>query len=219
MYSKTKLFFAALLVLSGLSGLFGQDDAILVDKVAAVVNEEIITLTDIDKAIRFYPIFREKQETEDQFYSSVLEDLINYKVVCQEYANQFTLKEEDFVEVQTDAIEKVGSLDEFMRLLKSFDMDWRDFKTFVREKVVYEKVLEKHLQVKTSISFREVEAFYKTTYLPNQERMGLQPRSLIEMSSQIKDHLRKIRTHEKLADWLKETRSAYQVSNKLLKDD
>lgn len=195
--------------------LFSQDGASVVDRIAAVVNDQIITLTDIDKAIRFYPVFRQKQQSEDRFYAAVLEDLINYKVLYLEYKDQFTLNEGDFVEVQTAAIEKTGSLDVFRRALKAFDMQWRDFKTFVREKVVYEKALDKQLQEKTSISFREVEDFYNTQYLPAQERLGLTPRSLIEMTSQIKDHLHKIRTRDTLADWLKDIRSSYQVSNKL----
>lgn len=195
--------------------LFARQSASVVDRIAAVVNDEIITLTDIDKAIRFYPVFRQKHQSEDRFYAAVLEDLINYKVLYLEYRTEFTLKEDDFVEVQTAAIEKTGSLDEFRLELRAFDMEWKDFKTFVREKVVYEKALDKQLQEKTSISFREVEKFYNTQYVPAQERLGLTPRSLIEMTSQIKDHLHKIRTRETLADWLKEIKSSYQISNKL----
>jgi len=84
---------------------------ILIDKIAAVVNDEIITMMDIDKAIRFYPAFRKTQESEETFYARVLEDLINYKVVYLEYKDQYTLKEEDYNEVQTAVIEKLGSLE------------------------------------------------------------------------------------------------------------
>jgi hypothetical protein len=58
-----------------------QSGYILIDKIAAVVNDEIITLTDIDKAIQFFPGFRKTLEREEEFYLRVLEDLINYKVV------------------------------------------------------------------------------------------------------------------------------------------
>jgi peptidyl-prolyl cis-trans isomerase SurA len=215
-----KLIIIVALLLSCIAqspALLSQSDSILLDKIAAVVNEEIITLIDIDKAIQFYPILRKKGESDNQFYTNVLEDLINHKIIYLEHRNDFQLKEEDYVQVQSEAIEKMGSLDEFMRLLKSFDMEWLDFKDFVREKVVFEKILAQQLQVNISVNFNEIESFYQQEYLPLQQQMGLTPRSLIDMSSQIENHLRKIRTREELAGWLKEIRTSYQIKNKMNK--
>jgi hypothetical protein len=191
---------------------------ILIDKIVAVVNDEIITMIDIDKAIQFYPAFRKARESEETFYIRVLEDLINYKVVYLEYHKQFTLKEEDYLEVQTAVIEKLGSLEKLMAVLNSFDMEWMDFKEFIKEKVIYEKVLEEQLQVKITIDFKEIENFYYKEYRPLQEELELQPLSLFEMAPQIENHLRKVQTREKLSDWLKEIRSSYKIENKLLEE-
>jgi hypothetical protein len=192
--------------------------SILIDKIAAVVNDEIITFTDIDKAIQFFPGFRKAQETEEQFYLRVLEDLINYKVVYLEYKSQFTLEDEDYNDVQTAVIEKLGSLDKLMVLLKGYDMQWQDFKDFIKEKVVYEKVLQQQLRVNIIVDFKEIENFYQKQYLPLQKELELEPKSLIEMAPQIENHLRKEHTQEKLAGWLKEIRSSYKIENKLLKE-
>lgn len=191
---------------------------ILIDKIVAVVDDEIITMVDIDKAIQFYPTFRKARESEETFYLQVLEDLINYKVVYLEYRKQFTLKEEDYLEVQSAVIEKLGSLDKLMALLNSFDMEWMDFKEFIKEKVIYEKVLKEQLQVKITIDFKEIENFYYKEYRPLQEELELRPLSLFEMAPQIENHLRKVQTREKLSDWLKEIRSSYKTENKLLKE-
>jgi hypothetical protein len=191
---------------------------ILIDRIVAVVNEEIITMIDIDKAVQFYPAFRKTRESEEIFHIRVLEDLINYKVVYLEYYKEFTLQEEDYNEVQTAVIEKLGSLDELMTLLNSFDMEWADFKDFIKEKVIYERVLKEQLQVKITIDFKEIENFYNKEYRPLQEELELQPLSLFEMAPQIENHLRKVHTQEKLADWLKEIRSSYKIENKLLKE-
>jgi hypothetical protein len=194
------------------------ENVILIDRIAAVVNDEIITLTDIDKAIRFYPGFRKKQESEKQFYLRVLEELINHKVVYLEYRNELELHEEDYDPVQTPVIDKLGSLENLMLLLDTFDMDWPDFKEFIKEKVVYEKVINERLQVTISINFKEIEKFYHNEYLPAQEQMDLKPRSLIEMTAQIESHLKKVRIQQKLAEWLKEIRSSYKIENKLSKE-
>lgn len=191
---------------------------ILIDKIVAVVNDEIITMIDIDKAIRFYPAFRKARESEETFYLQVLEDLINYKVVYLEFHKEFTLKEEDYNVVQTAVIEKLGSLDKLMEILDSFDMEWVDFKEFIKEKVVYERVLKEQLQVNITIDFKEIENFYYKEYRPLQEELELRPLSLFEMAPQIENHLRKVQTREKLSDWLKEIRSSYKIENKLLKE-
>jgi peptidyl-prolyl cis-trans isomerase SurA len=193
-------------------------DTILIDRIAAVVDDEIITLTDIDKAVQICPGFKRQQESEDEFYARVLQDLINYKVVYLEYRNDFELQEEDYAEVQTAVIEKFGSLDKLMSRLHTFDMDWSDFKAYIREKVVYEKVLQKRLQVKITINFKEIETFYYNEYLPQQERVDLKPLSLIEMFPRIENHLRKVRTQQNLAQWLAEIRSSYKIENKLIKE-
>jgi hypothetical protein len=192
--------------------------SLLIDKIIAVVNEKIITMTDIDKAIQFYPAFRKPQETEETFYLRVLEDLINYKVIYLEYQEKFTLKEEDYDEVQTAVIEKLGSLDKLMAFLDSYHMEWVDFKEFIKEKVVYERVLKEQLQVKITIDFKAIENFYHKEYRPLQEELELKPLSLFEMAPQIENHLRKEQTREKLAGWLKEIRSSYKIDNKLLKE-
>ena len=148
----------------------------------------------------------------------MIEDLINYKVVYLEYQHEFTLKEEDYNEVQTAVIEKLGSLDELMALLDTFDMEWVDFKDFIKEKVIYERVLKEQLQVKITIDFKKIQDFYNKEYRPLQEELELQPLSLFEMAPQIENHLKKVHTQERLADWLKEIRSSYKIENKLLKE-
>jgi hypothetical protein len=196
--------------------LFLQPDVILIDKIAAVVNEEIITQSDIDKSIQFYPILRKKDVHAQDFYISVLQDLINYKVVYLEYRDEYTLQPEDYTEVQTAIINKLGSYNKLMRLLQQFDMQWEDFKDFIKEKVFYEKVLKKIFQIKVTIDFKEIETFYNEQYLPSQENLQLKPKTLIEMAPLIETQLRKDRTDEALAGWLKEIAASYKIENKLL---
>ena len=196
-----------------------QAEVIAVDRIAAVVNDEIITRSDIDKAIRFYPVFRKKDEPDRAFYISVLQDLINYKIICLEYRDEVTLEDEDYTEVETSIIKKVGSYDQLMRLLRRYDMQWQDFKAFTREKVVYEKVLKQKIQLKMTINFQEIERFYHEQYLPQQQSLGLKPRTLIEMAPLIETKLRKDHIEQELAEWMKEIAAAYKIENKLLKEE
>ena len=48
-----------------------QTNTILIDKVSAIVDKEIIIFTDIEKSILVYPTFRKEKESERSFYKRV----------------------------------------------------------------------------------------------------------------------------------------------------
>lgn len=208
MFSKILIYLLVLL----------QPSTIIIDKIAAVVNNEIITMTDIDKSIYLFPVFKKKEESPKTFYNRILQELINYKVIYLEYKNDFILTEENYEEVQTPIIKKQGSLNQLIKLLKKYDMNWKDFKDFIKEKVLYEKVLKEKFQMNIKISFNEIKSFYYEDYLLLQRELNLKPNSLIEMTSLIEKHLRKIKTENKLSGWLEEIKSSYKIENIFLKE-
>jgi len=211
--NKRPLFFCVFL---WLFAFFLRAELVIIDQIAASVNDEIITRSDMDKAIRFYPYFRKKGESDRTFYLNVLQDLINHKMVYLEYGEEVTLKEEDYTEEETAIIKNIGSYEQLMALLQQYDMQWRDFREFIKEKVVYEKVLKQKFQLQIAIDFQEIEAFYNEQYLPQQVSLQLKPKTLIEMAPLIEAKLRKDRTEERLAGWLKEITALCKIENKLL---
>lgn len=194
-------------------------ESLLIDKIVAVVNDEIITLSDCQKAILFYPVFRDKGESEYSFHQRILQNLVNYKVISQEYQKEFQLVEEDYEDVQIPIIKKIGSLEKLVAILEEYDMDWQDFKKFIEERVVYEKVLQVQYQSKITIPYSEIERFYTDEYSPVQRRLGLEAKSLIEMTPLIEKYLRRQHTDIKLKEWLQEIKNFYQIENLLTKDD
>lgn len=214
------MFFCVLCGLAAVS-LWSQEPQaklVSIDKIAAVVNDEIITLTDIDKYIQIYPVFRSVEESDDYLYERVLDELIHNKVVTLEYRSQFILTDEDYEDIQTQVVKKAGSFQNLMQILKSFDMEWQDFKDFIKEKVIFEKVVRENFQMKITIQFKEIEEFYNQVYLPTQEKLNLTPRSLIEMAPLIEEHLRKMSAAGSLSGWLQEIMTSYKVEN-LLKEE
>ena len=91
-------------------------------------------------------------------------------------------------------------------------MTWEDFRSFIRETVFFEKIIKEKFQFKISIFFKDVEKFYINEYLPMQKKLNLNPRSLIEMTPAIKDHLRKKETGEKIKSWIKDIKDTYDIT-------
>jgi hypothetical protein len=192
-----------------------QPGAILVDKIAATVNGEIITIHDLERAIAFFPLLRHDNESEENFYFRVLGDLVTYKVIALEYNDEFSLGEEDFESVKTQLLQKTGSLENLLAVLGHFAMSWGDLEAFIRERVLYEKVLREKFPMELAIPFEEIEGFFNSNYLPSQLQLGLEPRSLAEMTPQIEKYLRALRVEKQQSAWLDDIRSAYKVEIKL----
>ncbi len=192
-----------------------QQGAILVDRIVAHVNEEIITLHDVERAVALFPAQRLESESEDAFYSRVLGDMVTCKVIALEYGDEFTLNEEDVEAVQRQILQRAGSLEALQAILDRFAMNWDDFERFIREKVLYEKVLREKFPMELIIPFEEIETFYHSVYLPSHLQIGLEPQSLVEMTPQIETFLRRQRMEQQLSDWLADIRSAYRVEIKL----
>lgn len=191
-----------------------QPGAILVDRIVAQVNEEIITLHDVERAVALFPERRLESESEDEFYARVLEHLVTCKVIALEYGDEFNLNEEDVEAVQTQILQKAGSLEALQASLAHFAMSWSDFEKFIREKVLFEKVLREKFPMEIIIPFEEIEEYYKGIYLPSHLQLGLEPQSLVEMAPQIETFLRRRRKEQQLSDWLADIRSAYRVEIK-----
>lgn len=185
--------------------------SVLLDRIEATVNGSPITRQDVQRAVLFFPILQERGQTAAQFQRTVLEELIDYKVVSFEFENELTILEEDFEAVQLTVIAKLGSLNAIYPMLRRLGMSWNDFKSFVRERVIYEKVIAERLESKTVISFREIETFYKEDYLPLQQALGLTAKSLVEMTAQIERHLAKKKFAGGLQTWLKGLRASYRI--------
>lgn len=195
-----------------------QPSEIVVDKIAAVVNEDIITVSDIDKSLLLYSPVGSSGSDEGDLYLKELNKLINYKVVFLEYKDQFELTEEDFENVQRSIIERYGSLDDTKRILEKFDMDLKDFRLFLTEKILYEKVIEDKFKLGVVIEFSNIEKFYKSDYRPSREKLGIEPKSIIEMTPVIENFLRGKKVRKELSQWLEGIKASYSIKN-ILSDE
>ncbi len=206
-----KNLFMILLLLSALKLPAQESRPVQLDRIEATVNGSLITRQDVLRAMLFFPILQESGQTATEFHRIVLDELIDYKVVSLEFESELNIREEDYENVQLAVIARMGSLNVIYPVLRRLGMSWNDFKAFIRERVIFEKVIAERLQNRAVINFREIESFYRDHYLPLQETLGLVPRSLVEMTAQIESHLAKKKIAAGLQDWLRDLRSAYQI--------
>lgn len=191
------------------------DDLIPIDSIAAVVNNTIITKSDIDRSRLFFPYFPQSRESDSRFRQRILKDLIDYRVIYLEYGKDYQLNEEDYERVQIPVIQKFGSLDNLTQILEKFGMDWDDFKDYIREKVLYEKVILEKFRVSIPIGYQEIKTFYENSYVTYQQESNLPVKPLLEMADTIENYLRNEKISGQLNAWLAQIRNSYRIENKL----
>jgi len=184
---------------------------ILIDRIVAVINNEIITMSDLDLAVKLYPIFRNPNEDDKEYYNRILEELINYKIVFLEYKNEFSITEQEYYNFQTIIIKKIGSYNNLIKILKKYNMNWEDLKEFIKFKIIYDKVIRNKLQLRIYVNYKDIEDFYKNNYLAVQKSLNLKPKSLIEIAPLIEEHIANIKKKKILNEWIKELRKNFKI--------
>lgn len=188
-----------------------QSRTVLIDRVAAVVNDQVVFISDVERAVAFYPFLRNRDESDEAFFSKVLDELVQYQVILMEYQHEFSLNEDDFEQLQTAILQKAGSMEKLRELLTRFEMSWKDFRTFITPRVLYEKVIREKFPENIVVPFSRIEEYYQKDYLPAQRQFELPVLSLVEMAPVIERYLRMAEKDEKLMEWMNGIQASYQV--------
>ncbi len=190
-----------------------QPTEIVIDKIAAVVNNEIITISDIDKALFFYSSYDVDNNFEGDLYLKELKKMIDYKVIFLEFKDQFELNDGDFENMKRSIIERFGSFQNMVEILNKFDMDMSGFRNFLTEKVFYDKVIKDKFKLGIIIEFSAIENFYNKKYLLTCNRLKIEPKSIIEMTPVIESFLREKKVKKELVQWMDSIRASYSITN------
>jgi len=169
-----------------------------VDRIVAVVNEQIITLTDLRIVEEFglYDYDKEAKKNVQDFRQFILEELIDQKLVIQFAREQVSVEKEEVDSFLKKITEKMG-YENVQKKLEEFGMDWDDLKAYIEEKIIYQKVISVKFTQGNIVSLKEIEDYYNLVYVPSQKEKGLEPQLMMDILSEIESSLKqeKIRTH------------------------
>jgi len=147
----------------------------IIDRVAARVNEEIITLFELREAAVPFLLSRglppqEIQRTlndttqRTQLFTQVLDDLIERKLMGQEAA-KFDLKVPDTeLEQWLRQVRRENSENEFRAMIAQYDIEYDDYREFVRANLLRNKIIQIKVRSKVSVTDDEVTAECKRRF-------------------------------------------------------
>jgi peptidyl-prolyl cis-trans isomerase SurA len=178
---------------------YGQGE--VVDRIVAVVNDEVITLTDVN-IIQKFGLFEDMEESQDaDKQTQILSRLINQKLVIQLASERIMVSKEELEASLSDFIQKTDPGFAGTALLQ-FGLDWDDLKSYLREKLLFQKIVSQRFNRGVIVSIEEIEKYYEQVYVPSQRGKKLSPQPMIEVLDQIEGELQREKVEDQVQEWI-----------------
>jgi len=178
---------------------FGQGE--VVDRIVAVVNEEVITLTDIQIIQRFglYEDLEESPDVDKQ--TQILQRLIDQKLVVQLASERLTVDEVELEAFLSDIVQRTDP-ELAGKVLLQFGLDWDDLKSYIREKLLFQKIISQRFSFGVIVSIEEIEEYYEQVYVPAQRSKDITPLPMIEVLDEIEGELKRLKVENQVQEWI-----------------
>jgi len=158
-----------ILMLAVLLTPFAQAEEELLDRVVAVVNDEVITQAELDAFLR--PLYEEysQQYSGDELIklvqearSKVLSQLIEDKLVYQEAVKEGIEVKEDEIDAELETFkDRVGKDTDVDAMLEREGMSMKALREKLKKQLMIRKLQDREVRGKVIVSPLEIETFYK----------------------------------------------------------
>jgi len=170
----------------------------IVDGMAAVVNQNIITLTDV-RIVRAFQIY-EADKSSAITNQWVLDKLIERNLLIQLAGAEDAVSEEKVNAYFTGLRSRLGE-SEFRRLLLGFGMTARDLRPYAADAVLHHLILAERFSQSVVVSLREMEDYYRNVYLPALAE-DQEPGAMLDILDEIEDAIRQDKIQTRVAAWI-----------------
>lgn len=173
----------------------------IIDRLAAVVNRQIITLGDIEQELRLQdldPLVGDLPGVSSSQQQKLTHDLVVQRLIEQtlirEQIQQFPGLEIDDEQVESQLVaigKKVGGVEK----LAAMRIDIQDLRNRLRWQLQVMKFIDYRFRQFVIVDMKEIEAYYQNQFLPELQKRNALPAP--ELAA-VEERIRKILTEEKL---------------------
>lgn len=186
---------------------------VIIDRIAAIVDAQVITVSDIDQLVTLRVFVPTEGESQDEFRRRVLETMIAQ-----------TLRRRDLERfgaprVSPDAVaarlRQVASRfpgeEAFTEALTTAEMTLGELEAILTRQLELEAYIDERFAPLVFISLAEIERYYEEEYLPQRASRGLPARGLDEVREELRSALRAERLTSELELWTTQLRERANV--------
>jgi peptidyl-prolyl cis-trans isomerase SurA len=173
---KPAVYLIALIMWSFCCASAGAEE--LIDRIIAVVNNEVITLSDLNKVttLMFAGVDKQQAFTEEQraeIEKKALEQLIEKKLIEQK-AKESSIKVDDkeVSRAVEDVLNKNNiSLEKLKEILKKDGSSFEEYRKMLRSEILQSKVIGREVRSKVTITDKDIQEYYEKN-VQQQEKPG-----------------------------------------------
>lgn len=187
-------------VFVGFSCVFSYSQT--VDRIVAVVNEEVITWTDI-QIVEAFGLWEDEigGDTENA-RQLILERLIDQKLVIQLSGEDVSMETEEMDEFLMRITQKLGA-DGIDDRLMYFGLDREDLKDYIREKMSCQTIISQRFSKVNPVSLKDIEDYYNESYVPDQKDKGAEPQPMMEILDELESTIKQDKMKAQIEDWIR----------------
>ena len=202
------LFLLALI----LSVVPGAAFAVTIDRIAAVIDRQVLTVSEINQLVelRFFP---RSERNDDDHRRDVLDRMIAQTLRLRD-AERFGAQDipRDSIEARLQEIRKrFASEDEFNAALARTELTLDEVRSLVRRQLQVEAYIGERFAPLIFVSGDEIEAYYKGPWTEQRRERRLPVPPLSEVREEIRTLLRSSRLEEEIERWTAQLRARASV--------
>lgn len=194
-----KLFLAAIVLTAS---------AVTIDRVAAVVDRQVITVSEVNQMVETRFFARAAGQTDDDYRHAILEDLIAQALRYRD-VERFGAQDipKDSIEARLQEIEKrFASPEEFTAALARAELTLDEFRALVKRQLQVEAYIQERFAPLVFIPNEDIETYYRTTWSQQRRSRGLAVPPLNDVREEIRTLLRADRLEHEVEQWTAQLR-------------
>ncbi len=161
-----------------------------------------------------FALYEEIEQGAEEKASLILDRLIDQKLVLQLSPENIAVSQSELDEYRKILTARLGE-EQVEKALDAFGLQWADLRPYLREKILYQKIISQRFGQTAVVSLEEIEEYYQRRYLPSQTEEGREPQPMMEMLVEIESIIRENKIERRVQDWLKNLRRQADIQIKV----
>jgi SurA N-terminal domain len=185
----------------------------VIDRIAAVVDQQVITVSEINQmvAIRFFP--RRISASDDDYRHDVLEALIAQALRLRD-VQRFGMQDipKDSVEARVQEMQKrFASPADFSSALQHAELSMDDLRALVKRQLQVESYIQERFAPLIFVGSEEIRSYYDTAWSQQRRERGLPIPPLSQVREEIRTLLKSSRLQNEIDQWTARLRANANV--------
>ena len=192
-----------------------QDEATVIDRILAVVDEDPILLSEVEQAIALGLVERQAEETDEDYRRRVLARLIEQRLRFHEI-DRFGFGELPIEEVERQVAGLVDGLGGGQRAadrLAELGLDENALKQIVARQIMVMTYVEERLGARVFVGIDDIAEYYDDVLAAEMKARGQPLPPIDDVREQIREVLKQQRLNRELDRWTEELRQKADVED------